>query len=67
MILEAVLAYRLKIKQRKVPVMVGVGTLVFAKLVNSGAKMFLENFVSVGDILKSSPQISEKMYWRSSP
>jgi len=48
-------------------VMVGVGTLVFAKLVNSGAKMFLENFVSVGDILKSSPQISEKMYWRSSP
>ena len=39
---------------------VGVGTLVLAKFVNKGAKTFLVNFVSVGDMLKSSPQMSEK-------
>ena len=45
----------------------GVGTLVLAKFVNKGAKMFLVNLVSDGDICSSSPQMPLKMYWRSSP
>ena len=40
----------------------GVGTLVLAKLVNSGVKMFLVNLVSDGDMLSSSPQMPLKMY-----
>ena len=43
-------------------VIAGVGTLVFAKFANSGVKMFLVNFVSLGDICRSSPQIPLKIY-----
>lgn len=48
-------------------VIAGVGTLVLAKLAKRGVKMFLVNFVSLGDICRSSPQIPLKIYWRSSP
>ena len=40
----------------------GVGTLVLAKLVNSGVNTFLVNLESDGDMLSSSPQIPLKIY-----